>query len=217
MIESLKGILNKKDPTQVIIDVGGVRLGVHITLSTYEKLGDVNAEVELLTYLNVREDIMELYGFFDNSERLLFKLLTSVNGIGPKSALNILSGTNPNSFKKNIIDENGPPLDASSAWEDAERKGRWLMIYGDHLVIEGGKMNQEDFNNIIMGEPTNGGIPISKLLNVSFNNVGENVEVKASSFHRMYEVYTLKCTLSKENSEELLKELEAANVRVTNN
>ena len=103
MIESLKGILNKKDPTQVIIDVGGVRLGVHITLSTYEKLGDVNAEVELLTYLNVREDIMELYGFFDNSERLLFKLLTSVNGIGPKSALNILSGTNPNSFKKNII------------------------------------------------------------------------------------------------------------------
>ena len=119
--------------------------------------------------------------------------------------------------KKNIIDENGPPLDASSAWEDAERKGRWLMIYGDHLVIEGGKMNQEDFNNIIMGEPTNGGIPISKLLNVSFNNVGENVEVKASSFHRMYEVYTLKCTLSKENSEELLKELEAANVRVTNN
>ena len=121
------------------------------------------------------------------------------------------------SEKKNIIDENGPPLDASSAWEDAERKGRWLMIYGDHLVIEGGKMNQEDFNNIIMGEPTNGGIPISKLLNVSFNNVGENVEVKASSFHRMYEVYTLKCTLSKENSEELLKELEAANVRVTNN
>ena len=103
MIESLKGILNKKDPTQVIIDVGGVRLGVHITLSTYEKLGDINAEVELLTYLNVREDIMELYGFFDNSERLLFKLLTSVNGIGPKSALNILSGTNPNSFKKNII------------------------------------------------------------------------------------------------------------------
>ena len=71
MIESLKGILNKKDPTQVIIDVGGVRLGVHITLSTYEKLGDVNAEVELLTYLNVREDIMELYGFFDNSERLM--------------------------------------------------------------------------------------------------------------------------------------------------
>jgi len=103
MIESIKGTLNKKDPTYVIVDVGGVRLGVYITLSTYEKLGDINTIIELLTYFNVREDIMELYGFFDNNERLLFKQLTSVNGIGPKSALNILSGTSPNSFKKNII------------------------------------------------------------------------------------------------------------------
>ena len=103
MIESIKGALNKKDPTYVIVDVGGVRLGVYITLSTYEKLGDINTIIELLTYFNVREDIMELYGFFDNNERLLFKQLTSVNGIGPKSALNILSGTSPNSFKKNII------------------------------------------------------------------------------------------------------------------
>ena len=46
---------------------------------------------------------MELYGFIDNNERLLFKQLTSVNGIGPKSALNILSGTSPSSFRKNII------------------------------------------------------------------------------------------------------------------
>jgi Holliday junction DNA helicase RuvA len=105
MIESIKGILNKKDPTLAIIDVGGIRLGVNITLSTYEKLGDIDASIELLTYLNVREDIMELYGFFDSSERYLFKQLTSVNGIGPKSALNILSGTSPNSFKKNIIND----------------------------------------------------------------------------------------------------------------
>ena len=103
MIESIKGILNKKKPTTVIIDVGGIRISVHITLSTYEKLGDINSTIELLTYFNVREDIMELFGFFDESERLLFKQLTSVNGIGPKSALNILSGTSPNIFKKNII------------------------------------------------------------------------------------------------------------------
>ena len=103
MIESIKGILNKKDITFVIIDVGGIRLSVNITLSTYEKLGDINTSIELLTYFNVREDIMELYGFIDNNERSLFKQLISVNGIGPRSALNILSGTSPNSFKKNII------------------------------------------------------------------------------------------------------------------
>ena len=103
MIESLKGILHKKDPTTAIIDVGGVRLSVNITLSTYEKLEEINSSIELLTYFNVREDAMELYGFIDDNERYLFKQLTSINGIGPKSALNILSGTSPNSFKKNII------------------------------------------------------------------------------------------------------------------
>ncbi len=103
MIESIKGILNKKYPTHAIIDVGGIRISVNITLSTYEKLGDIDTPIELLTYFNVREDIMELYGFIDNNERLLFKQLTSVNGIGPKSALNILSGTSPSSFRKNII------------------------------------------------------------------------------------------------------------------
>ena len=137
MIESLKGILNKKDPTQVIIDVGGVRLGVHITLSTYEKLGDVNAEVELLTYLNVREDIMELYGFFDNSERLLFKLLTSVNGIGPKSALNILSGTNPNSFKKNII--NGDISSLTSIPGIGSKTAKRIVIELKDKFIDGGE------------------------------------------------------------------------------
>ena len=137
MIESLKGILNKKNPTLVIIDVGGVRLGVHITLSTYEKLGDVNAEVELLTYLNVREDIMELYGFFDNSERLLFKLLTSVNGIGPKSALNILSGTNPNSFKKNII--NGDISSLTSIPGIGAKTAKRIVIELKDKFIDGGE------------------------------------------------------------------------------
>ena len=137
MIESLKGILNKKDPTQVIIDVRGVRIGVHITLSTYEKLGDVNAEVELLTYLNVREDIMELYGFFDNSERLLFKLLTSVNGIGPKSALNILSGTNPNSFKKNII--NGDISSLTSIPGIGAKTAKRIVIELKDKFIDGGE------------------------------------------------------------------------------
>ena len=137
MIESLKGILNKKDLTQVIIDVGGVRLGVHITLSTYEKLGDLNAEVELLTYLNVREDIMELYGFFDNSERLLFKLLTSVNGIGPKSALNILSGTNPNSFKKNII--NGDISSLTSIPGIGAKTAKRIVIELKDKFIDGGE------------------------------------------------------------------------------
>ena len=137
MIESIKGILNKKDPTLAIIDVGGIRLGVNITLSTYEKLGDIDASSELLTYLNVREDIMELYGFFDSSERYLFKQLTSVNGIGPKSALNILSGTSPNSFKKNII--NGDIGSLTSIPGIGTKTAKRIIIELKDKFIDGGE------------------------------------------------------------------------------
>ena len=104
MIDSIKGTLVKKNPTSVIIDVGGIRLGIPITLATFEKISDPNQPVELLTYLHVREDIMELYGFYDDQERDLFMQLNSISGIGPRSAMNILSGTDPIEFKKKIID-----------------------------------------------------------------------------------------------------------------
>ncbi len=104
MIDSIKGTLVKKSPTSVIIDVGGIRLGIPITLATFEKIPDPNQPVELLTYLHVREDIMELYGFYDDHERDVFMQLNSISGIGPRSAMNILSGTDPVEFKKKIID-----------------------------------------------------------------------------------------------------------------
>ncbi len=104
MIDSIKGTLVKKNPTSVIIDIGGIRLGIPITLATFEKIPDPNHAVELLTYLHVREDIMELYGFYDDHERDVFMQLNSISGIGPRSAMNILSGTDPIEFKKKIID-----------------------------------------------------------------------------------------------------------------
>ena len=104
MIDSIKGTLVKKNPTSVIIHVGGIRLGIPITLATFEKIPDPNQPVELMTYLHVREDIMELYGFYDDYERDVFMQLNSISGIGPRSAMNILSGTDPIAFKKKIID-----------------------------------------------------------------------------------------------------------------
>ena len=104
MIDSIKGTLVKKNPTSVIVDVGGIRLGIPITLATFEKISNPNQPVELLTYLHVREDIMVLYGFYDDHERDVFMQLNSISGIGPRSAMNILSGTDPIEFKKKIID-----------------------------------------------------------------------------------------------------------------
>lgn len=103
MIDSIKGPIYFKDPASVILDMNGLRLKLSITVATYNSLPDKGVETELLTYLNVREDLLELYGFAHHEERNMFMMLNTITGIGPRSAMNILSGSNPIEFKKNII------------------------------------------------------------------------------------------------------------------
>ncbi len=103
MIDSIKGQLFHKDPSHVVLDMNGIRLNISITVATYNGLPDKGQNAELLTYLNVREDLMELYGFGNPDERNMFIMLNTISGIGPRSAMNILSGSNPAEFKKNII------------------------------------------------------------------------------------------------------------------
>ncbi len=103
MIDSIKGDLFHKDPSHVILDMNGIRLKISITVATYNSLPEKGKVTELLMYLNVREDLMELYGFGNADERNMFMMLNTISGIGPRSAMNILSGSNPSEFKKNII------------------------------------------------------------------------------------------------------------------
>jgi len=100
MITSLHGQLVEALPTQVTVDVQGVGYEVLIPLSSFDKLPPPGSEVKLLTHLSVREDAHVLYGFVTAAERELFRLLIhTVSGIGPKIALNILSGMNPTAFR----------------------------------------------------------------------------------------------------------------------
>lgn len=110
MITSLHGTLSSKSPTEVVITVNGVGYGVSIPLSTYEVMGAVNSEVSLFTYLHVREDALQLYGFATESERDLFRLLISVTGIGPKMAQSILSGLPVADLKSRIAEGNPQAL-----------------------------------------------------------------------------------------------------------
>ncbi len=100
MISFLHGKLVEALPTQVIVDVHGVGYEVLIPLSSFDKLPQPGGEVKLLTQLVVREDAHVLYGFATAPERELFRLLiNTVSGIGPKTALNVLSGMNPVAFR----------------------------------------------------------------------------------------------------------------------
>ena len=103
MIHSLRGKVKSKSTTEVVVDVSGVALYVVLSVPTADHLPKVGEEVEIRTYLNVREDAMELYGFGDEEELTLFKMLIGISKIGPKVAMGILSGTNPGEFKKRIV------------------------------------------------------------------------------------------------------------------
>ncbi len=103
MIASLHGILTKKTPTELQIDVHGVGYSVSIPVSTYQRLTEVGTEVTILTHLHVREDAQQLFGFASEAERSMFRLLISVSGIGPKIALGILSGVGVNELKDHLL------------------------------------------------------------------------------------------------------------------
>ena len=95
MITFLHGTLVESLPTQVTVDVKGVGYEALIPLSSFDKLPPPGQEVKLLTHLAIREDAHVLYGFMTAAERDMFRLLIhTVSGIGPKIALNILSGMN---------------------------------------------------------------------------------------------------------------------------
>ena len=104
MITFLEGTLVEALPTQVVVGVHGVGYQVHIPLSSYDKLPPTGQTLKILTHLAVREDAHVLYGFMSSGERDLFRLLiTHVSGIGPKTALDVLSGMSVTNFKAAVV------------------------------------------------------------------------------------------------------------------
>ena len=110
MIERIRGILVQKTPTFVVVECAGVGYGVNISAYTAGKLPDEGDEVVLHTNLVVREDSMTLFGFADTTEKDLFLMLLSVNGVGPKLAQRILSGSTPSDLLNMIASDNKAAL-----------------------------------------------------------------------------------------------------------
>ncbi len=104
MITFLEGTLVESLPTQIVVSVHGVGYQVLIPLSSFDKLPVPGSSLKILTHLQVREDAHVLFGFMSAPERDLFRLLiTHVSGIGPKTALDVLSGTSITAFKAAVV------------------------------------------------------------------------------------------------------------------
>lgn len=99
MIAYVRGILEGMEEDRVIIDVGGIGYGIYMSGPAMGKLPGIGKEVKVHTYMHVKEDLMQLYGFLSADELRVFKLLIGVSGIGPKGGLGILSALTPDDLR----------------------------------------------------------------------------------------------------------------------
>ena len=113
MIAFIKGTLTEKKPTHVTVDVQGVGFQLGIPLSSFKALGEVGDQVYVYTYLHVREDTLQLYGFASKEELDLFVMLISVSGVGPRLAQGILSGIAVRAFKQAVRNQDVIALTAA--------------------------------------------------------------------------------------------------------
>ena len=105
MIGYLTGKIITAKPTQMILDVNGVGYEIRISINTFEKISG-KSTISLHIYTNVKEDSITLFGFYSEAEKEMFELLISINGVGPKSALSLLSGISTDDLKQAIITSN---------------------------------------------------------------------------------------------------------------
>ncbi|MFH1313773.1 MAG: Holliday junction branch migration protein RuvA [Candidatus Eisenbacteria bacterium] len=105
MISYIKGTLVEKSPARIVVETCGLGYEVLVPLSSYDALGAVGEDTMVYTHFHVREDTHALFGFATTKERRLFKMLISVSGIGPRSALTILSGSSVDDFCDAIVKE----------------------------------------------------------------------------------------------------------------
>ncbi|SEQ84525.1 Holliday junction branch migration protein RuvA [Neolewinella agarilytica] len=104
MITYVKGPLTHKNPSFVVIEAGGLGYHINVSLYTYTKIEKAES-AKLLTHFHVKEDQQTLFGFYEETERTLFRLLIGVNGVGPATALVVLSSMNPDEFRSAVIGE----------------------------------------------------------------------------------------------------------------
>jgi Holliday junction DNA helicase RuvA len=112
MIDYIKGILISKSLTDIIVETGGIGYNIRITLPAYDSLPDINEEVKIVTHLHIKENPFSLilYGFTDEKERDCFQLIISVSGVGPRTAIRILSAIGYRELTKFIVSGDFQPL-----------------------------------------------------------------------------------------------------------
>lgn len=103
MISYIKGQLTEKSEDLIVVEAGSIGYNIHVPASVLEALPGLGTEVKIFTHFQVREDAMTLFGFLNRQDLEMFRQLLGVNGVGPKSALGILSALPPNELRMAVV------------------------------------------------------------------------------------------------------------------
>ena len=158
MYHHIKGTLVVKNPAEAVIDAGGVGYHLLISLSTYGQLPEAGNQAKLLTYLHVKEDSLQLFGFAADQERKVFKMLIGISGIGPKLALTVLSHMAPEDLEQAVANQDMTMLTSISGIGKKTAERLLIELKGKiaEAVVEG--------LPTIKGQGTGAGDPVIEAL-----------------------------------------------------
>ncbi|WP_455715469.1 Holliday junction branch migration protein RuvA [Anaerosporobacter sp.] len=135
MISFIKGELDSIYEDGIVVENGGIGYDIKVPLSVMNELPSTGEEVKIYTYLYVREDILSLYGFLSRDDLQVFKLLITVNGIGPKGALGILSTISPDDLRFAVLADDAKAI-AKAPGIGAKTASKLILELKDKLKLE---------------------------------------------------------------------------------
>ncbi|MCS6794403.1 MAG: Holliday junction branch migration protein RuvA [Raineya sp.] len=182
MFAYIRGILTHKEHTHAIIETGGVGYFIKISLHTYGLLGEIEKEAFLHTYLHIQENAHNLFGFAEISEKKLFLELINISGIGPNTALVMLSSATPNEIQQAIAQEDVKTLQAIKGI-GAKTAQRVVLELKDKIkkdfLVESGKIAQPTpFYRSVKEEAVTALVVLGVARNIAEKNVEAILKLK---------------------------------------
>ena len=171
----IKGTLVQKSDNYIVVDANGVGYMIYTSLNSMENTGEVGKKITIYTYLHIREDVMDLFGFTTIEEKNMFMQLISVSGVGPKAALSILSVTTPAKFAVAVITNDVKTITKASG-VGPKMAQRVILELKDKMKTDELEIDLEDESEDILSDNRSEAISALVVLGYSSNDAQKAVK-----------------------------------------
>ena len=171
----IKGTLVQKSDNYIVVDANGVGYMIYTSLNSMQNTGEIGKKITIYTYLHVREDVMDLFGFTTIEEKNMFMQLISVAGVGPKAALSILSVTTPAKFAVAVITNDVKTITKASG-VGPKMAQRVILELKDKMKTDELEIDLEDESDDILSDNRSEAISALVVLGYSSNDAQKAIK-----------------------------------------